>query len=63
VYSIAKTLADLFKYRRKVGLDVPLEALNDAWQDRRFTMDELYHYAKICRVERVMQPYLEMLVA
>jgi predicted transcriptional regulator of viral defense system len=63
VYSIAKTLADLFKYRRKVGLDVPLEALHWAWRDRSFSMDELHHYAKICRVERVMQPYLEMLVA
>lgn len=63
IYGIAKTLADLFKYRRKLGLDVPLEALRDAWRDRRFSMDELHHYAKVCRVERVMQPYLEMLLA
>lgn len=63
VYSIAKTLADLFKYRRKVGLDVPLEALQEAWRDRSFSMDELHHFAQVCRVERVIQPYLEMLVA
>lgn len=62
VYDVAKTLADLFKYRRKIGLDVSLEALREAWRDRRFSMDDLHHYAKICRVERVMQPYLEMLV-
>lgn len=63
VYSIAKTLADLFKYRRKVGLDVVLEALREAWRERRFAMDDLYRYARICRVEKVMHPYLEALVA
>jgi predicted transcriptional regulator of viral defense system len=63
VYDVAKTLADVFKYRNKVGLDVALEALRDAWHARRFTMDEICYYGRICRVERVMQPYLEMLVA
>jgi len=63
VYSVAKTLADLFKYRNKVGLDVALEALREAWRDRRFTMDEIDRFARICRVERVMKPYLEALVA
>jgi len=63
VYCVAKTLADVFKYRNKVGLDVALEALRDAWRARRFTMDEICYYGRICRVERVMQPYLEMLVA
>lgn len=62
VYSIAKTLADLFKYRNKVGLDVALEALREAWRERKFTMDELDRYARICRVQRVMTPYLEVLV-
>lgn len=63
VYSVAKTLADLFKYRNKVGLDVALEALRDAWRERRFTMDEIDGFARTCRVERVMRPYLETLVA
>jgi len=63
VYSVAKTLADLFKYRNKVGLDVALEALREAWRERRFTMDEMDRFARVCRVERVMKPYLEALVA
>ncbi len=63
IYSVAKTLADLFKYRNKVGLDVALEALRDAWRSRRFTMAEVERYARVCRVARVMGPYLEALVA
>lgn len=63
IYCLAKTIADTFKYRNKVGLDVALEALREAWRARRFTMDEIDHYARICRVERVMRPYLEGLVA
>jgi predicted transcriptional regulator of viral defense system len=63
VYDVAKTLADCFKYRNKIGLDVALEALRDAWRARRFTMQALDRYAAICRVQRVMRPYLEALVA
>lgn len=63
VYSVAKTLADLFKYRNKVGLDVAIEALREAWRERRFRMSELERYAKVCRVHRVMHPYLEMLTS
>jgi predicted transcriptional regulator of viral defense system len=63
VYCVEKTLADLFKYRNKVGLDVTLEALRDAWRARRFTMEKIDHFARICRVEAVMRPYLEALVA
>ena len=63
VYNVAKTLADCFKYRNKIGLDVALEALNEAWRDRRFTMDEIERYARICRVSKVMRPYLEAIVA
>ncbi len=63
VYGVAKTLADCFKYRNKIGLDVALEALREAWRRKRFTMDELDHYAAICRVRRVMRPYLEALIA
>jgi predicted transcriptional regulator of viral defense system len=61
VYTPAQTVADCFKYRNKVGLDVALEALRDGWRAGRFTMDELWPAARICRVQRVLQPYLEML--
>ena len=61
VYNIAKTVADCFKYRHKIGLDVALEALHECWRKRRCTMDELWHYAKICRQGTVMRPYLESL--
>jgi len=63
VYSPAKTVADCFKYRNKIGLDVALEAMNDAWRSRRATMDAIYRAAKVCRVDHVMQPYLEEMVA
>jgi len=63
VYSVAKTLADLFKYRNRVGLDVALEALREAWRARKFTMDEIDRVARICRVERVMRPYVEAVVS
>ena len=63
VYSIAKTVTDCFKFRNKIGLDVALEALKDAWRDRKVTMAELNHFARINRVERVMQPYLETVAA
>lgn len=59
VYCPAKTVADCFKFRNKVGLDAALEALRDCWNKRRVTVDELWHYAKICRVANVMRPYLE----
>lgn len=61
VYTIAKTVADCFKYRHKIGLDVALEALRESLSTRRCTHQELWHYAKICRVGKVMQPYLEAL--
>ncbi len=59
VYSAAKTVADCFKYRNKIGLDVALEALRDSYRQRKTPMDELWAAAKVCRVARVMQPYLE----
>ena len=63
VYGVAKTLADLFKYRNKVGLDVALEALREAWRARKFTMEQLDRAARICRVEHVMRPYVEAVVS
>ena len=62
VFNPAKTVVDCFKYRGKIGLDVALEALREGWSSRKFTIDELQNYAKICRVQKVMQPYLESLV-
>jgi len=62
VYTPAKTVADCFKYRHKIGLDVALEALRDAWRQRRASMDALWTAAAVCRVQRVMAPYLESLV-
>ncbi|MGQ0618383.1 MAG: type IV toxin-antitoxin system AbiEi family antitoxin domain-containing protein [Panacagrimonas sp.] len=63
VFCAAKTVADCFKYRNKIGLDVALEALHEGWRLKRFTMDELSHYATINRVANVMRPYLESLTA
>jgi predicted transcriptional regulator of viral defense system len=62
VYNLAKTIADCFKYRNKIGLDIPLEALRECWRSRKTTMDDLWRYAKICRVANVMRPYLESLI-
>ena len=61
VTSVARTVADCFKFRNKIGLDVALEALREAWAARRATMDELWRYAVQCRVANVMRPYLESL--
>ena len=59
--SRAKTVADCFKYRNKIGVDVAVEALRDYLGKRGRSMDELLAAAKVCRVVRVMQPYLEAL--
>lgn len=61
IYTPPKTVADCFKYRNKIGLDVALEALRDTWRKRRATMDELLEAAKVCRVARIIRPYLESL--
>ena len=61
VTGVAKTVADCFKYRNKIGLDVALEALREAWNVKRMTSDQIWHYAKIDRVANVMRPYLESL--
>ena len=59
VYDLAKTVADCFKYRNKIGLDVAIEALRECRTRRRVTMDEIWKYAKVCRMANVMRPYLE----
>jgi predicted transcriptional regulator of viral defense system len=62
VYSVAKTVADCFKYRNKIGIDVAIEALRAAWSKKKVSMDELFNAAKVCRVANVMRPYLESIV-
>jgi len=59
VYNSAKTVADCFKYRNKIGIDVAIEALRDCRRSRNCTVDDIWKYAKICRVANVMRPYLE----
>ena len=59
VYSAAKTVADCFKYRNKVGIDVAVEALRDFSRRYRGGATELARFARVCRVTRVMQPYLD----
>lgn len=59
IYNVAKTVADCFKYRNKIGLDVALEALREARRAKKASADALWRYAKINRVANVMRPYLE----
>ena len=61
IYNPAKTLADIFKFRNKIGLDVAIEALRDCLRSQKATIDDLWHYAKICRVQEIMRPYIEAL--
>ena len=65
VYNVAKTVADCFKHRNKIGMDVALEALKDARspdrKDGRASFDDLWRCAKVCRVANVMRPYMEAL--
>jgi predicted transcriptional regulator of viral defense system len=62
IYGPEKSVADSFKYRRKIGLDVALEALKLYHQHPGFDVNLLLHYARICRVENVVRPYLEALL-
>jgi len=61
VYSVAKTVADCFKFRNKIGLDVAIEALKDSLGQKKATINEIYRYARICRVSNVIRPYMEAL--
>ena len=61
VYGVAKTVVDGFKFRNKIGIDLAVEALRDCLDQRRCTVDALSEYARVCRVSRVMQPYMEAL--
>jgi predicted transcriptional regulator of viral defense system len=62
VYSAAKTIADCFKFRNKLGIDVALEGLKRYLAGRNSSVDELMRFARVCRVETVMRPYVEALL-
>lgn len=68
IYTPAKTVADCFKYRNKIGIDVAIESLRDCLSAtgedgrRRCSVDEIWHYAGICRVANIMKPYLDALL-
>lgn len=59
IYSPAKTVADCFKFRNRIGLEAAIEAARECFRLNKATADEIYHFAKICRVWNVMKPYLE----
>lgn len=61
IYALEKTLSDLFKFRNKIGPHIAVDALRAALQLRRVNHDLLWHYARLCRVERVMKPYVDAL--
>jgi len=61
IFNPAKTIADCFKFRNKLGTDVAIEALSDAWRRKLVSMADLWYFAKVDRVTNVMRPYLESL--
>jgi predicted transcriptional regulator of viral defense system len=61
VYSVAKTVADCFRFRNRIGVNIAVEALRDAWKNKKATADELWQFAKICRVLNIMRPYFDSL--
>lgn len=62
IYSAAKTIADCFKFRNQIGLDVAIEALKQAREERRCSIHEIMEAARVCRVSKVITPYLEAMV-
>jgi len=63
IYNIEKTLADCIKFRNKIGMDVVIEALKMYWQRKETKIDKLYEYAKVNRVEKILQPIMETIVS
>ena len=61
VYSVAKTVADCFRFRNRIGVNIAVEALRDAWRNKKATSDELWHYAKVCGVLNILRPYFDSL--
>lgn len=63
IFNLEKTLTDCIKFRNKIGMDVVIEALKMYWYEKRTNMDKLYEYAKINRVEKILQPIMETIVS
>jgi predicted transcriptional regulator of viral defense system len=63
VFNLARTVVDCFKFRNKIGLDVALETLRDAWGQGRLSMTSVEHYARAARMSNVMRPYLQSVAA
>lgn len=63
IYNIEKTLADCVKFRNKIGMDVVIEALKMYWQRKGTKINKLYEYAKINRIEKILQPIMETIVS
>jgi predicted transcriptional regulator of viral defense system len=61
IYDPAKTVADCFKYRNKIGVDVALEALRDCYRQKKATIDQIWKAAQVCRVGNVIRPYMDTL--
>ena len=61
ITNVSRTVVDCFKYRNKIGLDIAIEALSDAWAQKRLNLDQVSHFAKLDRMENVMKPYLATL--
>ena len=59
IYGVAKTVADCFKFRNQIGTKTAVDALREAWQKQKVTTEDLYRFARVCRVLNVMRPYLE----
>lgn len=62
MYGIEKTIADCFKFRNQIGLNIAVEALKEAIRTKKAKPQTIYHFAKICRVHQVIKPYLEALI-
>jgi predicted transcriptional regulator of viral defense system len=62
IYGLEKTIADCFKYRNKIGLDTAIEALKLYREKKRFKAEDLMQFARVCRVEKIIRPYLEALL-
>jgi predicted transcriptional regulator of viral defense system len=61
VFNAAKTVADCFRFRNRIGIDIAVEALKDYWRSSKGTLEELRYYAEICKVRNIMKPYIQML--
>ena len=62
IYCLARTLADCFKFRNKIGIDIAREALKTAVNEKHVNSKEIMHYAKLCRVDRIIKPILEIIL-